>query len=205
MFLAFYGEARRERDAARESPRLMKVPMYVLAEAIVFAGWFGWVFRSLARCDWSAWPLMVASAVIAACGIWLAWRYYMLVPGRRLALDRRFNPIVQFLRNRWYIDALYEEHLLNGLILHRPHRAPLAPTNASLTGRWMPRLGWLAGSRVCFAGSTDGLSMASYGPVPALSGSFLAPIRAMQTGFLQTYLFLFVAGILAALGYYLTR
>ena len=198
MFLAFYGEARREREPLRESPVLMTGPMYVLSVFCVVGGWV------LPLIDWSAWPLMVASGVIAACGIWLAWRYYMVVPGRRLALDRRFNPMVQFLRNRWYIDALYEEHILNGLILQTASGATRA--DERIIDGTVDAAAWLARriSRIFRwfdRWIVDGLVRSGSGAVGFLS----APIRAMQTGFLQTYLFLFVAGILAALGYYLTR
>jgi len=198
MFLAFYGKARRGREPLRESPVLMTAPMYVLSVFCVLGGWV------LPLIDWSAWALMVASGVIAACGIWLAWRYYMVVPDRRLALDRRFNPIVHFLRNRWYIDALYEEHILNGLILQTASGA--ARADERIIDGTVDAAAWLARRisrmfRWFDRWIVDGLVRSGSGAVGFLS----APIRAMQTGFLQTYLFLFVAGILAALGYYLTR
>jgi NADH-quinone oxidoreductase subunit L len=198
MFLAFYGEVRQSRDPVHESPAVMTVPMYVLSAFCVLGGWV------LPLIDWSAWPLMIASGVIAACGIWLAWRYYLVVPDRRAALDRRFSPIVDFLRNRWYIDALYEEQILNGTILRTASGA--ARADERIIDETVNGAAWLARqiSRVFRwfdRWILDGLVRSSSGAVGFLS----APVRSLQTGFLQTYAFLFVAGLLAALGYYLTR
>lgn len=198
MFLAFYGEARVARNPAHESPAVMTAPMYVLSAFCVLGGWV------LPLIDWSEWPLMVASGVIAACGIWLAWRYYLLVPDRRLALDRRFSPVVAFLRNRWYIDALCEEHILNGIILRTASGASRADdriidatvNGAAWLARWISRV-----FRWTDRWIVDGLVRSSSGAVEFFS----APVRSLQTGFVQTYAFLFVAGLLAALGYYLTR
>ena len=60
---------------------------------------------------------MLISAVLAFGGMALAWYYYVAHPDRRPALDQRFSFAVNLLRNRWYIDALYEEKLVEGVIL----------------------------------------------------------------------------------------
>jgi NADH-quinone oxidoreductase subunit L len=198
MFLAFYGEKRRPRDPVHESPLGMTAPMCVLSVFCVLGGWV------LPLIDWSEWPLMLASGVIAASGIWLAWRYYLVVPDRRVALDRRFSPIVDFLRNRWYIDALYEERILNGMILRTASGASRA--DERILDETVNGAAWLTRQvsrafRWCDRWIVDGLVRSGSGAVEFLS----SPVRALQTGFLQTYAFLFVAGLLAALGYYLTR
>ena len=201
MFLAFNGQSRMHDTPAIEAPAPMKVPMYVLAVGCIAAGWFGWVFNSM---SWSDWPVMLISSVLAIGGIALAWYYYVLHADRRAALDQRFSFAVNLLRNRWYIDALYEEKLVEGVIL----RSAIASTrideqiiDATVNGaawlsgqisnvtRWTDR--WLIDGVVRFAS--------------AFVGSLSSPARALQTGFLQTYAFLFVAGLVVALGYYLIR
>ena len=201
MFLAFYGEPRLHAEPVTDAPAPMKIPMYVLAVGSVIAGWFGWVFESV---SWSDWPVALISSVLAFGGMALAWYYYVAHPDRRPALDQRFSFAVNLLRNRWYIDAIYEEKLVGGVIL----RSAAASTaidehiiDATVNGagwasrqfsnimRWIDR--WVIDGFVRFAS----------GAVAALS----SPARAIQTGFLQTYAFLFVAGLVVALGYYLIR
>ena len=196
--LVFYGEESQVRENVHESPSLMTLPMVLLAAACVIAGY---VFMPI---RWSEWPLMLVSAVIAFAGMGITWRYYIVHPSERLPLDRRFARLVNFLRNRWYIDALYEEKILNVFILGAAgaasvfdrlgidgvvHAASWLIRRLSRVSRWLDR--WVV----------DGMVRFTSGGVRLLS----TPARALQTGFVQTYAFFFVAGILVALGYYLTH
>ena len=199
MFLAFFGEPREDSAAAaHESPGTMVVPMYVLALGCIFAGWVP------ALIHWSEWPLMLASAAIAFGGIALAWRYYVVKPESRSDWNVRFGPFISFLRNRWYIDALYEEHLVHGVILRTANAAANADTQGidavvNLSGRLTKMcsrvLNWIDFWIV------DGTVRFSSGFLRACS----SPTRALQSGLVQTYALCFIAGLLIALGYYLNR
>jgi NADH-quinone oxidoreductase subunit L len=199
MFLAFFGDPRGSSvAAAHESPRTMILPMHVLALGCVLSGWIP------ALIHWSEWPLMVVSALLAFLGVALAWRFYVLHPEDRAEWDVRFGPFVRFLRNRWYIDALYEEHFLNGIVLRAAHGASMIDARgldaAVNSSGWLARLSsrlfiwidfWLV----------DGAVRFTSGFVKTCS----SPARALQSGFVQTYALLFVTGLLLALGYFLNR
>jgi NADH-quinone oxidoreductase subunit L len=199
MFLAFFAEPREDSAAAaHESPRTMVVPMYVLALGCIFAGWIP------ALIHWSDWPLMLASAALAFGGIALAWRYYVVKPESRSDWNARFGPLISFLRNRWYIDALYEEHLVHGVILRAANAAATADTQGidgivNLSGRLTKMcsrvLNWID------VWIVDGTVRFSSGFLRACS----SPARALQSGLVQTYALFFIAGLLIALGYYLNR
>ena len=197
IFLAFFGEARADLSHAHESPPAMTLPMLLLGVGCICSGWV------LPLIDWSEWPLMLVSALLAFAGIILARRYYLVTPESRLGWDQRFGPLVRLLRNRWYIDALYEEHILNGIILRTAEGAALTDTlvidGAANSSSWLARksstvLGWFDRNVI------DGFVRISSTFVRALS----SPTRGLQTGFVQTYALLFVVGVLAALGYYLS-
>lgn len=197
IFLAFFGEARTDLSHAHESPWAMTLPMLLLGVGCVCSGWV------LPLIDWREWPLMLVSALLALAGIELARRYYLVSPESRQEWDQRFGPLVRLLRNRWYIDALYEEHILNGVILRTAEGAALTDTlvidgGANASG-WLTRkasavFGWFDRNVI------DGFVRISSTLVGALS----SPTRGLQTGFVQTYALLFVMGVLAALGYYLS-
>ena len=200
MFLVFFGTSRRRGgiEVAHESPPLMVVPMLVLAAGCVLAGW---LFQPI---DWHGWPLMAASGLIAAAGIWLAYHYYVVKPDSRAVLDMRFAPVTKLLRNRWYVDAVYEEQIVDGLVMRAAQGA--AVVDQSLIDGSVNGAAWVARKVSRFSRWTDryvidGLVRFTSGFVRSLS----SPARAMQSGFVQTYAFLFVAGLLLALGYFLVH
>ena len=195
MCLAFFGE-RRKATEPHEAPKTMLVPMYILGAGCVAAGWVPSLIH------WREWPLMLVSATVSLAGLDIAWRFYIATPESRTGWDHRFGLLIRFLRNRWYIDALYEESLLNGVILRSAEGAALvdshlvdAGVNGAAMGtafisrilRWFDR--WVV----------DGLVRFSAATVQVLSSC----ARALQSGLVQTYALLFIAGLLVALGYYL--
>jgi NADH-quinone oxidoreductase subunit L len=110
-----------------ESPRLMTVPLIVLAIASIVLGFFGtpawpWLHSYLTGHELhtnfgklfesSTLSLMLVSAVVVAAGIGIAWYIY----ARKITCDanepdplERAQPaIFGLLRNKFYIDELYE-------------------------------------------------------------------------------------------------
>jgi NADH-quinone oxidoreductase subunit L len=211
LFLVFFGpshsrgtvpadstEPRASASGPRESPPLMLAPMLVLSLGCLLAGWL------FAPVDWHAWPLMLVSGVTAISGVWLAYHYYVSKPEARASLDRRFAVLTAALRNRWYVDAVYEEQIIDGLVLRAAQGAALFDSKlidgtvngaAFLTRRVSRFSRWVDRYVI------DGLVRFTSGSIRAFS----TPARAMQSGFVQTYAFLFVVGLLAALGYFLVR
>jgi NADH-quinone oxidoreductase subunit L len=198
LFLAFYGAAKQRTASVSEAPALMRVPMYLLGFGCVFAGWVPSLIH------WSEWPLMVASALLAAAGIGLAWRYYIVVPERRATWDTRLGGLIHLLRNRWFIDALYEEKILNGIILRLAGGATeidVKIVDGSVNGfAWLTR-GFSKILRWFDKYVVDGAVTISSTLVRSIS----APVRSIQTGLLQTYALLFIAGLVIVLGYYATH
>jgi NADH-quinone oxidoreductase subunit L len=198
MSLAFFGEPRSHRLAAHEAPVSMRIPLVVLSVCCVVVGW-GFV-----PIRWSAWGIMISSGVLACSGLALAWYYYIRRPDARASLDERFAPVASLLRNRWFIDAVFEEHLVEGVVLRTAAGAAVA--DAALIDGAVRGTASVARSAAAGLGWSDRFVID--GIVRAVSDitRFLSwPSRALQSGFVQTYALLFLVGVLAALGYCFSR
>jgi NADH-quinone oxidoreductase subunit L len=141
--LAFHGEFRgseEQRAHLHESPAVMTWPLWVLAVGAVGAGYVG--IPRLGHFDIHLFDrflapvmtavghhgeahhasvavevaLMVASVVIAAAGIWLAWKLYGA--GRGLeggaAWAQRYPAIHRALVNKYWVDEAYDATVVRG-------------------------------------------------------------------------------------------
>ena len=196
FFLVFHGPCRvREpvRAKIHESPRVMTVPLAALALGSVFAGWVGapefmwgspwqrWLEPVFGAQDHTAhgdvsaeWLLMSLTFVIAALGFFLAYLSY----GRGGAVPERISswPAFNWLAGKYYVDEIYD------LILVRPFTRLSAWMAQSFDPKFID-------------GAVNGVAGRVLG-----SSLFW---RQVQTGNVQHYLFVFLAGALVILAYYL--
>jgi NADH-quinone oxidoreductase subunit L len=198
MSLAFLGEPRATRLTPHAPSLTMRAPLIALSGCCVVVG-LGFV-----PVRWNAWGTMIGSGALACAGLALAWFYYVYRPDARVILDRRFAPLANLLRNRWFIDAVFEEHFMEHVVLRTAQGAAAADGllidgtvrgAAAISRSISSALGWADRFVI------DGIVRAVYGVTRFLSW----PSRALQSGFVQTYALLFLVGVLAALGYCLSR
>jgi NADH-quinone oxidoreductase subunit L len=196
LFMVFHGPSRVPGPAQShidESPRVMTVPLIVLALGSIFAGWvatpeFMW------GGVWDAWLgpvlgaekaaehaavgeeilLMALTIGIAAVGILVAFLLY----GRDSRIPERIEvgAIYKLLANKYYIDELYDRLFVE----------PFTVCSAWLARRFDP-------------GFIDGIVNGIAGRVRASSLSW----RRLQSGNVQHYLFAFLAGALLVFAYLL--
>jgi len=234
MYMTFYGESRVAPEAAHhihESPRSMTLPLTVLAAGSALAGWIGvpklWsVFPDSFRLfeHWLEpavpsvaahgvaghaahaveWLLMLLSVGVALGGIWLARRFYLQQPELPERVARASDGLYTALTRKWYVDDAYQALFVNGLA-KGGGSALAAFDNRIVDGGvngagWMTRLGsqlsiwwdtWIVDGSVRLLSFS--VKMASF------------PARVLQTGLVQSYALVFVLGLLAWLGYYLSR
>jgi NADH-quinone oxidoreductase subunit L len=172
MLMTFFGRPRWEPGAhPHEAPRVMTVPMIVLAVGSVGAGfalvqafpladWLAPVFGEPAEAEHVIAPLTIGIAltVVMVLGVLLAW----LFVGRRevpVIAPARVSPVVRAARNALYADAVNES------LFMRP-------------GQWLTR------ALVFF--DNRGVDGAVNGLAATLGGSSSRLGRA-QTGFVRTY------------------
>jgi NADH-quinone oxidoreductase subunit L len=198
MFMAFFGQPR-DRHAfehAHESPKVMTMPLILLAVGALGAGFgfydyflgddYGAFWRSslftgpdnhiLEQSHHSpAWVVWLP-AVMMAAGFALAFAAYILLPGLPAWTVRNFKPIHAFLTNKWYFDELYE------LIFVRPTR-------------WLARIFWKTG---------DGAIIDGLGPDGISARVIKISNRAvqLQTGYVYHYAFVMLIGVALMVSYF---
>ena len=200
LIMTFHGTPRAdERTMAHvhESPKIMIIPLLVLATGAIFAGLVG--YESFVGHNASEFwgnailvlkghdalenahhvPVWVKIAPIAVgfVGIAMAYWFYLLAPGIPPKIAGCFQGIYQFLLNKWYFDELYDR------IFVRP---------AFALGRTL----WKVGDGVLIDGiGPDGLSSA----VRVISRR----ASALQTGYLYHYAFAMLIGVVVLVTWYI--
>ncbi|MEA3466989.1 MAG: NADH-quinone oxidoreductase subunit L [Thermodesulfobacteriota bacterium] len=128
FFLIFHGDFRgtqEQKDHLKESPRVVTVPLILLAVGAVAAGNFGIPAVIGGNANWGhflepvlghphAHPshaieliLMIISVSAGAFGIFLAWKMYMKNPGMPQSIRERFPILYKLSFNKYFVDEMY--------------------------------------------------------------------------------------------------
>ena len=229
MNLTFYGQSRvaPEKEARiHESPAVMTLPLTVLAIGSVFVGWLGtpklwnlgegfhtferWlepafpVVKETEHAASTEWLLMALSVAVALIGILVARYFYVLrteIPDRIAAAVK---PLYNGSFHKWYVDELYDFLFVNGL--GKGGGRALGAFDRTVVDGGVNGAGWLTrfSSKLSIWWDTwivDGVVRFSSFLVRMLS----YPACILQTGRVQGYAFGIVVGVVAFLGYYMTR
>ena len=198
-FLVFHGKERMDehaREHLHESPWVVTVPLVLLAIPSVLIGWIG--IEPMLFGDHFGDSLFVLSEhdvlarlgesyrgeaafighafatpplYLALAGVACAWYFYMVRPDLPALCARRLAPVHSALVHKYGFDLLYEEVLAR-------------------IGRGLGSLFWRIGDRILI----DGLLVNGSARVV---GWFSSLIRQLQTGFLYTYAFAMIIGLVA--------
>ncbi len=234
MYMTFWGECRADEHTKahiHESPPVMTVPLTVLAVGSILVGWLSvpkaWTFlpESFHAFEhwlepvWVAaahegghgthdlaveWALMGLSVLLAVAGILIARYLYVQRPELPDRIAEASGPLYPALLNKWYVDEIYNFLFVNGLV--KGGGRVLARFDQAIVDGGVNGAGWLTRFTSTVSGwwdtwIVDGavrlvafvVKMASY------------PVRFLQTGFVQQYATVILAGMAVALGYYLIK
>ncbi len=219
MFMTFWGTPRDQKtyDHAHEAPQVMLIPLAVLSLGAIFAGmiWYNSFFgneeqmagffnlpaHEISASVEGAAATPAAEAAVAPQGAifiipsnhvleqahaapgWaktspfiamllgfaLAWMFYIKSPWMPARLAQAFRPIYLFLLNKWYFDEVYDVIFVRG---------------AKALGRFL----WKKGDEEVVDGTINGVAMGIVPWFTRLAGR-------MQSGYVFTYAFAMVAGI----------
>ncbi len=200
LFLVFHGAPRADEKTMshiHESPKVMLVPLILLATGAVFAGWLGYdLFVGEGRVEFWGASILVLGAndsieaghhaptwvkllplIMGASGIALAWIMYVARPDLPALAARVFRPLYLFSFNKWYFDELYD------WLFVRP---------AMALGRGL----WKSG---------DGAVIDGAGPdgIAAATRSLAGRLSRIQTGYLYHYAFAMMIGVVGLISWYL--
>ena len=200
LFMTFHGAPRASDEVmarVHESPKVMTIPLVLLAVGAIFSGVFG-VWIGMVDADGAFWngSILVLSGhdalaaahdvpgwvkllpiVMAAVGIAAALVMYIVSPSVPALIAARLRPVYLFLLNKWYFDELYDA------VFVRP---------AHYIGRGF----WKAG---------DGALIDGVGPdgVAAVALDIARRAARLQTGYLYHYAFAMLIGVAALVTWYL--
>jgi len=202
LLMTFHGESRADERVlahVHESPKVMIVPLIVLAAGSLFAGYLGYEYfvGGKTAAFWGSSILVLPThtaleaahsvptwvkalpIVAALSGIGLAYVLYQLTAGIPQMLAERFQGVYAFLLNKWYFDELYD------YLFVRP---------AFYLGRNLWKFG-------------DGALIDGVGPngIAAATLSLAKRAARLQTGYLYHYAFAMLAGVAVLVTWYLFR
>jgi len=204
MILTFWGGSRVEEGTKthlKESPNSMLIPLVVLALGSALVGFLGmpelfgmhnwfehFLEPSLAKAlpvepgvslfgneNYLAVTLMAMSIIAAVIGLLTSYAVYLEKPGLADKLAERYQALYRLSYHKYYVDEIYDRTIVS----------PLVRTSYYFLFRFVDM------------GIIDGLiNLAA--KINQLAGKLL---RRVQNGVIQTYLFIFVLGMLAIIIY----
>ena len=228
MFLTFHGEERLSEEArhhVHESPRVMTAPLVLLAVGSALVGYLGlpaWLGANhfehfLEPALATAYRgettphhshaveliLTVISVLVAALGIYLAYRFFLQKPHRLEPLRRRFAFVHTILYHKYYVDELYDALVVNRC-------KGLGNFLSAFDARVVD--GIVNGSALATRISAWLSSQADIHIVDRLVNLvaevvefWSAVFRKLQTGLVQRYVWFFVLGLILVITFYLYR
>jgi NADH-quinone oxidoreductase subunit L len=201
LFMTFHGEPRASHEVmhhVHESPKVMWVPLLLLAAGAVLAGWafYGFFVGDSYEDFWgaalytgehnilhdahhvAAWVKFLP-LVVGVAGLALSWLFYIRRPDLPTSLARTNDALYQFLLNKWYFDELYD------FIFVRP-------------SKWLGFQLWKKG---------DGRIIDGFGPdgVSAVVAYVARKARTLQTGYVYHYAFVMLIGVAGFITWYMFR
>ncbi len=199
IFLTFHGEERLDPEVKKhihESPPVMTIPLVILAFFSIIAGYIGLpvvfgkklnffgrflepVVHEAHEAQMSLqteWLLILASAAVALCGIFIAYVFYIKTPQIPGKLTSRFPRTYRLVYNKYYVDEAYNALFVNPMV---------------------------RGSEVVYDhfdlkvidGAVDGAAATA-----GFSGKILSYL---QSGLIKDYALVFLLGLIIFLGYLL--
>jgi NADH-quinone oxidoreductase subunit L len=139
IFLTFFGEERLDSHAKahlHESPRVMTVPLVILAFFSVAAGYVGLPVVLGEKANLftrflepvikpghevhlavsTEWLLILISVAVALCGIYIAYVFYLRSPKTPHILVSHLPKVYKLLYNKYYVDEIYKAVFVNPMV-----------------------------------------------------------------------------------------
>jgi NADH-quinone oxidoreductase subunit L len=199
IFKTFHGTPHDQHhyDAAHESPRVMLVPLALLAIGSIAAGLpalslftgqgaeaffrdslkFGSGNTILEDMEHLPLTISLLPTLMMIVGFLVAYQFYIRRPDLPVALARDQSVLYRFLLNKWYFDEIYDFLLVRPLL-------------------WLGRLFWKGG---------DGFIIDGFGPdgVSARVLDVTRNVVRLQTGYLYHYAFAMLIGVAALITWFM--
>ena len=225
IWMVFYGEARHEAAShAEESPRVITVPLMVLAALSLLGGALNlpfeglhnlghWLEHTIGEVESLPLNLQVAgiSTVLAALAIYFSWLIYGRNPLKAGQIDPLKKPlglIFSGMENKWFVDEIYQaiiltpytkiSYFLADVIDWRFWHDWFHETVIAGTYNWV--------SHIALNDYADQQGIDAFANwLGTATQSFSATLRKIQNGFVRSYALSVLLGVVLILGYLLIK
>jgi len=222
IWMVFFGEPRHEAAAhAQESPRVITVPLMILAFLSIFGGTLNlpgvhtlteWLEHTIeVHAGEFVWSVAIISTVLALAAIWISWLIYGRNPlkaGETDPLKRRLGAVFAGAERKWYVDELYEaiivtpfsriSQFLADVIDWRFWHDWFHETVIAGTYDWVSNI---ALNRYADQRGIDAFANGLAGMTQWLS----ATMRKVQNGFVRSYALSVLLGVVLIVGYLILK
>ncbi|HSF18716.1 MAG TPA: NADH-quinone oxidoreductase subunit L [Vicinamibacteria bacterium] len=227
VILTFFGKFRggeAMESHLHEAPKVMWVPLVVLAVGSIFAGFVGWphflgghnrieaflepailagtesvaeVHEASAAAEWT---FMLISVAIAAAGIFFAYRMYWNKPEGDEVCSRDWPRLYRLLYNKYYVDEIYDATVVSGTLSGaRGFNAFDAEVvDGLVNGTAGATVGTADLSNLADETLVDGAVNAVWRVLASVSAVF----RRVQTGVVQNYALMMLCGVGILFGFF---
>jgi len=222
IWMVFFGEPRHEAAAhAEESPRVITVPLMILAVLSIFGGVLNlpglhtlteWLEHTIeVHAGEFVWSVAIISTVLALVAIWISWLIYGRNPlkaGQPDPLKERLGPVFTGMENKWYVDEGYFAVIINpfkklsqflaDVIDWRFWHDWFHETVIAGTYNWVSHI---ALNRYADQRGIDAFANGLAGVTQWLS----ATMRRVQNGFVRSYALSVLLGVVLIVGYLILK
>jgi NADH-quinone oxidoreductase subunit L len=222
IWMVFFGGARHEAAAhAEESPKVMTVPLIVLAVLSVIGGVLNlpgvhtfaeWLEHTIeVHAGEFVWSVAIISTILALLGIWISWLIYGRNPlkaGQPDPLKERMGLVFTGMENKWYIDELYQAIIVTPFVKLSQFLADVIDwkfwhdwfheTVIAGTYNWVSNI---ALNRYADQRGIDAFANGLAGVTQWLS----ATMRKVQNGFVRSYALSVLLGVVLIVGYLILK
>jgi NADH-quinone oxidoreductase subunit L len=225
IWLVFFGEPRHEAAAhAQESPRVMTVPLMVLAFLSVVGGALNlpfegfhhlghWLEYTLHEVESLPLNLGVAgvSTVLALAAIYVSWLIYGRSPLRRGEVDplkRRLGAVFAGAENKWYVDELYHAIIVTPFVRISQFLADVVDWRfwhdwfheKVIAGTY----NWISNIGLNRYADQQGIDAAANG-LADITQWLSVTLRKIQNGFVRSYALSVLLGVVLIVGYLILK
>jgi len=225
IWMVFFGEARHAAAArAQESPKVITIPLMVLAALSIVGGALNlpfpglqflslWLKGTIEQIEPGAinWTVALIASVLALAGLYFSWLLYGRAPlkaGETDPLQRMLGPVFTSMRRKWYVDEAYEALFLDTYV--GVARFLATTVDEKFWHDWFHEKIIAAGYNFL-----TGILLNRYADQRGIDGFFNgvgdwtrragAGLRRIENGFVRTYALAVLVGVVAILGYILLR
>ncbi len=225
IWMVFFGEPRHEAAAhAEESPKIMTVPLMILAALSILGGalnlpfegfhnlthWLGHTLGEVEALDIN-WGVAGVSTLLALLAIFISWWFYGRNPlkaGQPDPLKKMLGPIFTGMENKWFVDEIYWALFVDRYVDLARFLADVVDWrfwhdwfhDRLIAGTY----NWLANVALNHYADQRFIDALANG-LGTLTQKFSAALRKVQNGYVRSYALSVLLGVVLILGYLLFK